>query len=285
MRLFSNWVFLAVLLTATGCVSTRHLPLSAEARIKIKDQSLALTQREMPGFGAFGTGNALFGALGGAASLSKGSAILTNNSVPDPTRYIAETIADELAIKFGVIVEDRAETITDSSNHFEVAAIPTSARYLLDVQTVNWGWIYYPTAWSKYQIIYSAKLRLVDAKQKIVIAEGFCAANLDSDSELAPTEEEMLHDNARILKQKSREAADFCISEFRSKTLGIGTQVTQAFGVSFDSAQASTTRSNAQSGRASIEGEWKILDDGSRMDGTRERSGGGVGTWNLSRIP
>ena len=61
------------------------------------------------------------------------------------------------------------------------------------VRTVNWSFAYFPTDWNSYRVIYSAKLRLTDTRNRKVLAEGFCA-RIPEKSDSAPGYEELLAD-------------------------------------------------------------------------------------------
>jgi hypothetical protein len=63
-------------------------------------------------------------------------------------------------------------------------------------------------------------MRLVDAKSGSVLAEGGCARVPEHTPE-APSYDELVANSAQRLKQELKTAADFCISEFKSKTLAL----------------------------------------------------------------
>jgi hypothetical protein len=105
-----------------------------------------------------------------------------------------------------------------STNPAELARQYSGADLLLDVQTVNWGFAYFPTDWNNYRVIYSAKARLIDTKTRKVLAEGFCS-RVPEKTDDAPSHEELLANQAARLKQELEAAADHCISEFRAKVL------------------------------------------------------------------
>ena len=94
---------------------------------------------------------------------------------------------------------------------------PKQDDLLLDVQTINWSWIYYPASWGHYKVIYSAKLRLIDTKHSRLIADGFCARIPDQPADSAPTREELLNNKAERFKQELATAADYCVQQFRTK--------------------------------------------------------------------
>lgn len=66
-------------------------------------------------------------------------------------------------VKVGV--KDSAQ-ITSSAND--------AVRYVIDAKTINWSIGYFPTDWTHYRTIYTAKARLINVQTKDVVAEGFC---------------------------------------------------------------------------------------------------------------
>ena len=71
-----------------------------------------------------------------------------------------------------------------------------------------------------YLYEYSARMRLVDTKSGQVLAEGACS-RVPEETKASPTYDEMLANNAERLKQELRSAAEFCVNEFRTKTLAL----------------------------------------------------------------
>ena len=190
------------LVTFAGCVSTKIVPLQQARMASLQGKTLTVAKREKPAFSAVTAGKAAFGLIGATAMIVKGNSIVQENNVEDPAGYIARELAGDLA----------------SAHSMTVVAAGSSADILLDVQTVNWSFTYFPTDWNSYRVIYSAKLRLIDNRSRKVLAEGFCA-RIPEKSDSAPGYDELLADQAARLKQELTAGADQCIAEFRSKVL------------------------------------------------------------------
>jgi hypothetical protein len=90
--------------------------------------------------------------------------------------------------------------------------------YLLDVRTHNWSFVYFPTDWDTYRVLYHAKLRLIDVKNNQVVAEAFCSHEPEQSQE-SLSYDELLNDNARGLTQELHLAAEYCVNDFRAKLL------------------------------------------------------------------
>ncbi len=207
-----------LLLSVTGCVSTKNVPMADNHLENMKGSQISLAKRELPGFGAMTAGKAMFGAIGGMAMISAGNQIVAENNVEDPAIYIAQSLAGDL-VGFGLTVSDENVAVSANSTS-KVVKTPFNADYLLDIQTVNWSFGYFPTDWDNYRVIYSAKLRLINGKTKRVEAEGFCSRVPDQD-ENSPSYDELLANNAERLKQELKVAADYCIGEFKTNVLKI----------------------------------------------------------------
>jgi hypothetical protein len=193
-------VLVASVVTLGGCVSTKIVPLQPGRMASMEGKTLAVAKHEKPSFTAMTAGKALFGMIGAVAMIAKGNSIVQENNVVDPAGYIAKELAGDLA----------------TAHSMTVAPAEGGADFLLDVKTVNWSFVYFATAPTRYRVIYSTKLKLTDTRSGKVLAEGFCA-RIPKKSDGAPGYEELLADQAARLKQELTAGADQCIGEFRTK--------------------------------------------------------------------
>ena len=213
------------LLFLVGCagVSKKNIQLSTETGNLLTNQSLVVSKRPQPDFSAFTPSSALLGAIGGAMTISRGNRIVTENQIADPAVFISSTLSNDLMNKYKVNIGSDGAIVTGT----EVAKIASQfshSKYILDVQTVRWGYIYFPTHWDRYKVLYIAKLRLIDRENQTIVSEGYCESNPEFNDETAPTGEELLANNAKVLKEISQQAANYCLSEFRANALAIGSQ-------------------------------------------------------------
>ncbi len=212
----------AIALFATGCVSTKTVSIDQSASAKFTNKKLSITERHTPDFSAFTAGKALFGAIGAAATISAGNSIVRENNVQDPANYIAATLLNDLSARYEMIkIENSAKKLA-SEKHTEILRQHNGSDYVLDVRTINWSFTYFPSDWNNYRVIYSAKLRLLEAASNSVIAEGFCSRVPEKD-ENAPSKDELLADDAFVLKAELRLGANQCINEFREKVFSLPT--------------------------------------------------------------
>lgn len=204
-------------LTMVGCVSVNHIPMTPDAITSINNKEVVTGKREKPNFAAMTAGKAMFAMVGAAAMISAGNEIVAKNNVQDPATYISEKLSTALSMKYGTKVSAKTVSITDD----DVQALSRKnpeIDLILDIRTVNWSFVYFPTTWDKYRVIYSARLRLIDVKGGKVTAEGFCS-RIPDQTPSSPTYEELLANDAKRLKRELREAADFCINDFKTKVL------------------------------------------------------------------
>jgi hypothetical protein len=202
----------------TGCVSTKIVPVDSKSLVSLQGATTAASQREKPSFSAMTAGKAMFGMIGAAAMISQGNSIVKENGIEDPAAYIGEKLLADLASANSLQVVKRKDVVASGTDVAKLSKQYADVGLLVDVQTINWSFAYFPTDWTHYRVIYSAKFRLIDTKRAKIIADGFCA-RIPDDSPEAPTGDQLLENNAARLKQELQTAADHCVNEFRTKVL------------------------------------------------------------------
>ncbi|SEA11529.1 hypothetical protein [Microbulbifer marinus] len=214
LALFSLIVFMA------GCAGTKTIPLSADTAPLMEGRMMSgAFADEKPGFAAMTADKAMFGALGAVAMISAGNKIIEENGVEDPASYIYESLAPVLAEQYSLRLLDDNSIRTSSVKPADLADNVNDARLLLDVRTIGWNMGYFPTVWNRYRVGYSAKLRLIDTSTQEVLAESVCSKMSTDESESAPTYDELMADQAALLKSQLLSAADHCVNEFKTNTL------------------------------------------------------------------
>jgi hypothetical protein len=216
--MFRLLVVVAAAMTA-GCVSVQQIPMSASSAEAVKDKEIALSQRARPDFAASTPAKAVFGMIGAAAMISEGNKLVKENGIEDPALYIAQTLVADLQGRYNTRLSPKGAPVA-SDDVADLVKNANGSDVVLDVRTINWSFVYFPLSLGKYRVIYSARLRLVDAKSGRVLAEGGCH-RVPEQTAQSPTYGELLANSAARLKQELRTAADFCISEFKTKTLAL----------------------------------------------------------------
>ena len=200
---------LAVVSLLTGCATINHTPLAKDASQQLQGKTLAVAQHPIPDFAAFTAGKAAFALIGALAMIAEGNAIIKDNAVPDPAVAIAEGLAEKLVSARAMKAGPLGKVAQDDKLDALVAANP-GADYIVDVKTLNWMFNYYPSNWSHYRVSYSARVRLIDAARKSVVAESACQT-VQGDDAKPPTKDDLLKANAALLKAYLQKGAAACV--------------------------------------------------------------------------
>lgn len=209
-----------IAISLTGCASVNKQAISSKSVSEIKNQTITYTARKKPDFAAMTAGKAAFAMLGAVAMISEGNSIIANNNVPDPADAIAVGIAKALENSHGArLVTPPIPAEADEASQI-VARVNGGTRYVIDAQTINWSFVYFPTDWTHYRVIYTAKARLIDAMTKEVVAEGFCK-HIPENSANAPTYDELLANQASRLKSELATAAGVCVQSLKTEMLAL----------------------------------------------------------------
>ena len=179
---------IVIAFSVIGCTTTNNKPINEKSLADLKNQSIVQTARKVPDFAAMTAGKAAFGLLGALAMISEGNSIVADNKVADPADSIATELSAALSNAYSVRVVTPPVTVSSNEVRDISQASVGAARFVIDVQTINWSFGYFATDWTHYRVIYTAKARLIDAQSKSVIAEGFCKRIPESNSN-APTYE------------------------------------------------------------------------------------------------
>ncbi|MCR9093087.1 MAG: hypothetical protein NXI30_02610 [bacterium] len=199
-------------------MSTRTVPLEPDSAARVNGSTVTTTLRDRPDFAAQTAGKATFAMVGAFAMIAAGNQLVEENDIQDPAHEIADALAVRLSREYGAVVSPNGGRRVDGASVEEIADTYSSADIVVDVQTTNWNYIYFPANWARYRVIYAAKLRLVDTRSQQLLAEGFCS-RVPEYTDDAPTHEELVENGAAGLKQELAVAAEYCIDHFRSTVL------------------------------------------------------------------
>lgn len=205
-----KWILLiAAAPLVSGCVSTATRTIDAQTMSAVRQQSVMRTARDMPDFGELTPAKATFGVLGAMATISEGNKTVANNHIADPAVAIADALLGAMQSSHGMQTVATPVRI-DNDDPARIAELAKGkARYVLDVRTLVWQMMYFPTDWTHYQVMYTAKARLIDVGARTVVAEAFCK-QLPASNANAPTFDEMLALNAARLKSINTRYAQAC---------------------------------------------------------------------------
>jgi hypothetical protein len=174
----------------------------------------------MPDFGEMTPAKATFGLIGAALMISEGNKTVANNHIADPADAIAEALLSAMQSAQGMQIAASPVRI-DNEDPARIAALAKGkARYVLDVRTLMWQMGYFPTDWTHYRVIYTAKARLIDVDAGSVVAEAFCKQIPESNTG-APTFDDLLALNAARLKAANAAYAQACATSLGRDMLAL----------------------------------------------------------------
>jgi hypothetical protein len=208
----------SALVVAPAAEAAKAKPISADNAAAMSGQTIAVTQRELPDFSAMTSSKAQLGMAGAFMMIGVGNGIVRDNHIEDPAVAMAADLAQTLAAARGATVVE-TPVAAKGQNPKEIAAAAGEAKYVVDVATTYWGYMYQSFDWSHYSVLYMAKLKVIDVSTKAVIAEGQCKWKPAKDAKL-PTAEELLANEAAEVKAQLAQARDACAAEFKRDVLG-----------------------------------------------------------------
>ncbi|MFQ3789861.1 hypothetical protein [Halomonas sp. A29] len=200
-----------------GCASTNTVPMDTAKVEQTSPSSITISSREKPSFVAMTTGKAMVGGLVGyAAMVIAGNNIVEENEIEDPAGRISSGLAASLAERLGIEQMDESGFVTKEKSVAGLARDYAASDLLVDVETLGWGFSYYPSAMRTYDVAYSARLKVIDTRSMQTIAEAHCSRS-PSKTYDSPSHAELLANGAERLKQELMVAADSCLREFENK--------------------------------------------------------------------
>ncbi|GAB1261433.1 hypothetical protein [Aurantivibrio plasticivorans] len=215
--MYKRLTFLSLLSILGACTSVKHIPLTEEQSQNLTNKTIVQSSYSKPDFTAMTAGKAAFAAFGAIAMIAEGNSIVEENDIEDPARYISNSLAEALVDQRGMKLVS-SDFVSESDKVSDLVDNHPKADYILDYKTFGWMFGYYPADWSHYRVGYSGRLRVVDAAEKKVIAETLCSAG-EGDDENPPTKDDLLENNAQLLKDYLQKAADNCVAVLASDIL------------------------------------------------------------------
>ena len=215
-----NVASLLAALGLCGCVSMRAAPVSESALSPYRGQPLTVVTYRKSDFFAMTQGLAvtgMFGALGGAIGASiatdNGNKLVNDDSIPDPALDISAKVQPQIRQLLNPSAEKTlSELDTKLTDEASLSKAVGNSGVILDVQTVNWGFIYFPFS-SHYRVTLAMRARLIDANTGKRIAQAPCA--YASDENGAPTYDEMIDNQGVRLKAMLGAGTENCLAKIQ----------------------------------------------------------------------
>lgn len=213
---------LGVVLFAMVMSGARAEPLAPQVLADLKERPVGMTVYPVPGFSSLTRGGAatavLLGGILGAmiASRAGGSEFVTTHGLEDPAPKMALALAAALG---GTPAEPARVAADENDDPAQLAGRATNADWLLDVRTLGWSYGFPLNAKSGYVVDYRARLRVVDVATRNVLAQTECAKTLGT--ERRPSVEQLMADNALLIKHYVQQAQFACTQEFARTVFGL----------------------------------------------------------------
>ena len=212
-------IILGLAFAAVGCAGVQNVPLTQDALPVIEGRQVSGVTWEKPDFIATTPGKSAFGALGVPAMISAGNKLVAENSIPDPAEKIYQELVNAMAQQYKVVPLDDNTIVAESDDVQTLTSQVNDSRLLLDVRSTYWTYVNYAFAPTKYKVRIAAKMRLIDSKTEEVLATSQCISPFPENAEAAPTHDELVANGAERLKRELDSATNYCVAEFKSKTL------------------------------------------------------------------
>jgi hypothetical protein len=201
----------AVATTLAGCVSAPTKTVGSTDMLKGK--TIVLSEYDKPDFVAQTAAKAEFGLFGVAAMIHAGNELVKSDNIADPSIAVGEKIAQDLVARDGSILLPNKRSIAANDNVTTLTETYPGADLIIDVKTIGWSYIYYPTHWTTYHVLYTARLRVLDGKSGSLIAQALCKPE-KGDSSTGPSGSELLAEHGRVLKELLQKAAERCVTQY-----------------------------------------------------------------------
>lgn len=212
---------LPLLLLIAACATPESIRLAEPPTAPLSGKQVHVAREKTPDFSAMTAGKSMFGLVGAIATIAAGNNLVRENGVEDPAETIEQALIRHLRASYGTAGSARAIEFDEEKpkDLGRWARDNNVAGVIVDVQTVNWGLVYFPTVWSKYRVQYLAHMRMIDVANGEVIAQHQCGGITPDESDNAPTYEDLTANRAAGLKTMLDDWAKLCIDEVMTTVL------------------------------------------------------------------
>lgn len=222
----------AAAILASGCGSAPANKIDIAGGNALRNQVVGYTVRSTPHFSSLNTSQSLTnavidaaGSLVAATRLSPGFHAATDadaaakaaqyGHIVDPALGITQELLAAFVSEKGARRADGVLAVADDIEPKEIArAAKGRVRFMLDVETNKWGLSTFMTDWFHYELHYQASARLIDTESGKVVASGICKDTPD-DKASAPNFDQLMIDNAALLKSRLAIAARECVAALK----------------------------------------------------------------------
>lgn len=203
-----------------GCVSTKTAQIENGKAAALRGKAVALTDRPRAGLFAMTRGYGMLGGIGAGIMLAHGENIIKDNNIQDPAPQINHSLLLAAQGQYGIVPVSTPPVHVDTTDLVQLAqAAGSGVDVLFDVQETARQFRYRPFG-PGYIVESAFKFRIIDVHSSAMIAEGFCFQSTKDDP-ARPSDDNLLDNDAAMLKQTLDAQRDVCRSQFESKVLNI----------------------------------------------------------------
>lgn len=202
----------AIVAAQLGCAAVK--PMTPDVAQTLKGKRVAFVARNKPDFTAMTAGKAMFGMFGAVAMNAAGNELVAKHTIEDPAVKMTRELVASLREKHGLVAAAAPVDPGEATNVYALAEMFPNEELLLDVQTTQWSFAYFPSDWSHYRVIYAVKASLYDLKNKQVLVSG-AARRVPEKGPDSPTYEELMGSDAARLKADLKRLSDECFQEIQ----------------------------------------------------------------------
>jgi hypothetical protein len=222
------------LIMGTACGAAPSGPLNRAALRASHPRSIVALESATPRFeGTTSSSEVMlpllvFGIAGGIAAVAlsesdaKSRDLRGTKKVYDPAVPISDELIRRLSTRFSLEVRHprKAHLVRPGAvvEVDDLAKQNEDVDLVLNVRTTAWGFT--PVRFAYYGVNYDGAVSLIDTRIKAVIAEGRCLS-VPVDTPEAPSYEELVANDAGLLKTMFHSLEDFCTEEYRTRVLGL----------------------------------------------------------------
>lgn len=206
--MYKQFILATATCLATGCASLDAPFASRIVASDLQGQSIARTARKPFSFVDSAASKSTFATFDARAA--SGAA-----DVWDPADAIATALTSTLAAEYAMSVAADPVMVSDN-DRWRIPVMANVSRFVLDVQTAEWGYTQLPGDEDRLRVVYRANAWLIDPVRKAVVAQGFCSYVPESES-AADTHVRFMENDAALLRANLAAATAECVRTLKSQ--------------------------------------------------------------------
>jgi len=217
---FTHTLTLSTALMMTACASIPETTkINDPVTFKATSGSVVSILEKQPNMMHSQSSKAAFGALGGIANVSAGSALVKKAGIVDPASAMEASLKSYLSSNSSLTAGNDMDFSGEGQKKPKKLPLD-KADYVMDVTTLLWGLNYFPTNWTSYQTYYTGDVTLFDGKTGDIVAQNVCQYKYPETAAESPTYKALTENDAALFKANIKILADRCVNDFKSQALG-----------------------------------------------------------------